>query len=356
MELKEKILFLRKKAGLSQEDLAHEMDVSRQTVYKWETGDVYPEINKIKTLSKIFNVSFDYLMNDDINEIEEKQHVQEIKKVVNRKVFAAPSFLRRNYVDIDHGYAENRKTPLKDDSFSFNKGKVERFLRSIGAKEILYLQKDALVAFFYDPTRRICGIYHTGQVRLACPIENLLGFTFGTEDDFLYKSKATSFGVGVGGGGINSVGVGRMPVLNTMTATTAWAQISYRENGMVKNLKLELNVNSKYIIGLAPDVEAMHMIWNSLLQSTKQNLQKIQHMVEILKSEAQAIKSGEKQPEQTPIDLYNKKNKENAALYEGYLTIIEQNAKSDNIMSVLKTALTFGAIALVVLISGIILL
>lgn len=48
MKISEKIVVLRKRKGMSQEDLANELDVSRQAVYKWENGGTTPDINKIK--------------------------------------------------------------------------------------------------------------------------------------------------------------------------------------------------------------------------------------------------------------------------------------------------------------------
>ncbi|MBQ3041487.1 MAG: leucine-rich repeat protein [Clostridia bacterium] len=67
MKLSEKIVFLRKRKGMSQEALANELDVSRQAVYKWETGITTPEIEKLKKISEIFEVSFDDLLNDKID-------------------------------------------------------------------------------------------------------------------------------------------------------------------------------------------------------------------------------------------------------------------------------------------------
>ena len=80
MKLNEKIFENRKKLGLSQEDLANKLDVSRQTVSKWEVGSATPEVEKIVKLSDIFNVSVDYL----VKENEEKY----IKKgiTINKKL------------------------------------------------------------------------------------------------------------------------------------------------------------------------------------------------------------------------------------------------------------------------------
>ena len=63
--LSEKIRDLRKKSGLSQEELAEKLDVSRQAVSKWELGAAVPTADKLLELSDFFGVSLDYLMRFD---------------------------------------------------------------------------------------------------------------------------------------------------------------------------------------------------------------------------------------------------------------------------------------------------
>lgn len=65
MTFGEKLKKLRKEAGLSQEELSYQLDVSRQAVSKWERDNGYPETEKIVRMGKLFNVSLDYLLNDD---------------------------------------------------------------------------------------------------------------------------------------------------------------------------------------------------------------------------------------------------------------------------------------------------
>ena len=62
MLLAEKITELRKKQGWSQEELAQKLDISRQSVSKWESGGAMPDLDKIIKLSSIFGVSTDYLL------------------------------------------------------------------------------------------------------------------------------------------------------------------------------------------------------------------------------------------------------------------------------------------------------
>lgn len=68
--LSKKIVSLRKKNNLTQEKLAEKMGVSRQTIYKWETGVVNPTLEYISQLADLFNVSYDFLLNDDVDWLE----------------------------------------------------------------------------------------------------------------------------------------------------------------------------------------------------------------------------------------------------------------------------------------------
>ena len=69
MEIGNKISELRKKQGLSQEELADKVGVARQTISKWELGETSPDLKQSKELSKIFNVSLDELTDNDIKDI-----------------------------------------------------------------------------------------------------------------------------------------------------------------------------------------------------------------------------------------------------------------------------------------------
>ena len=64
MKFSEKIIWCRKKSGLSQEMLAEKVGVSRQAVSKWETEESEPEISKLKVLAEIFGVTVDWLLSE----------------------------------------------------------------------------------------------------------------------------------------------------------------------------------------------------------------------------------------------------------------------------------------------------
>lgn len=69
MIIADKIIMLRKKNGWSQEELAEQLNVSRQSVSKWESGLSIPDLNKVIAMSTLFGVSTDFLLKDELEEI-----------------------------------------------------------------------------------------------------------------------------------------------------------------------------------------------------------------------------------------------------------------------------------------------
>ncbi len=79
MELKDKLLMLRKEKNLSQQQLADQLNVSRQSISKWELGESQPDISNIVLLSEIFHVSTDYLLKDEYEEeVKKDNHLTSI--------------------------------------------------------------------------------------------------------------------------------------------------------------------------------------------------------------------------------------------------------------------------------------
>ena len=67
MTFKEKLVILRKMRGLTQDDFASAVGVSRQAVYKWESGQSYPEVPKLLEIKNLFNISIDELLDDNFD-------------------------------------------------------------------------------------------------------------------------------------------------------------------------------------------------------------------------------------------------------------------------------------------------
>lgn len=77
MILADKIIALRKKAGWSQEELAQQLGVTRQSVSKWEGAQSIPDLDKILQMSRIFGVSTDYLLKDEQDETDSLSSTKE---------------------------------------------------------------------------------------------------------------------------------------------------------------------------------------------------------------------------------------------------------------------------------------
>ena len=64
MQISEKLQLLRSKTGMSQEELAERLGISRQSISKWESGQSVPDLKKLIILSEIYNVTIDSLVKD----------------------------------------------------------------------------------------------------------------------------------------------------------------------------------------------------------------------------------------------------------------------------------------------------
>ena len=65
----DKLIALRKKAGWSQEELAQQLDVTRQSVSKWESAQSVPDMERLLRMSRLFGVTTDYLLKDELEEV-----------------------------------------------------------------------------------------------------------------------------------------------------------------------------------------------------------------------------------------------------------------------------------------------
>ncbi len=91
MKLSDKLITLRKENGWSQEDFAEKLDVSRQAISRWENGTALPDAQNILQISKLFNVTADYLLNDDYENGTDiptvETEAEEAKPLVRKKKY-----------------------------------------------------------------------------------------------------------------------------------------------------------------------------------------------------------------------------------------------------------------------------
>ena len=91
MTFKEKVVKLRKLKGLTQDEFASAVGVSRQAVYKWESGQSYPEVAKLLEMKILFNISIDDLLDENyeviVPEKKKKRVSKEVKKEIEKAAF-----------------------------------------------------------------------------------------------------------------------------------------------------------------------------------------------------------------------------------------------------------------------------
>lgn len=130
MNLGKKILELRKKENLSQEQLAEKMKVTRQTISKWELNETTPDIKQAKELSKIFQISLDELTDNDVKNIL-------VERVSNTEKLA---------------------------------GIIIKILKIIGISFIIFLIIDFISLILYISTGKFTSIENTATI--LCEIDN----------------------------------------------------------------------------------------------------------------------------------------------------------------------------------------
>lgn len=146
MNFSENLKAARKKSGLSQEELAEELDVSRQAVSKWEQGETYPEVEKLLQLCRVLEVSMDELFG---GEAGGKQHRTEAAGgiTIRAPVSGAIVFCRKI---LSSGGYSGRRGPkfalMGSDGGSSFWGENTSFLGWYEDRETLQREMDAIAA------------------------------------------------------------------------------------------------------------------------------------------------------------------------------------------------------------------
>ena len=312
MELNDKIARLRKKKGLSQEQLANELEVSRQAVFKWESGENTPDLEKIKKLAKLFNVSFDVLL-DDEKEVEDIKEAEVIPVNTNKKTlkFRNPfdsgiKLDTSKLANLEHGYAHGEKK-IEGVYFQLTATKHKELLDKKEYSKIIRIQHDVCVDFFVDDKNKTFGFFFDGAPQFVCPFENFAGFSTSSDGPTTSFTKAPVVGVGIGKDA--SFGVGSIPLSQNRAPLRYYCSISYfDENGTLKNYEITFNCNRMYIVsdGTCNTPEKL-IIWeNALSLGTNTNITEINSYLEGIKEAKSQLENGS--VELLPLDIPSLEN------------------------------------------------
>ena len=102
MNVSEKIRTLRKSKGMSQEELAGQVNISRQAVSRWENGTALPDADNIVQLSKLFGVTTDYLLMDSYESDEDSPKIKENNKILRANLTSLAIILQTTFFEYMH--------------------------------------------------------------------------------------------------------------------------------------------------------------------------------------------------------------------------------------------------------------
>lgn len=193
MIFSEKLQLLRKSKGLTQEDLAEKLNVSRQAVAKWESGQAYPDISNLITISNLMNVTVDYLVRDQecsvkpvsVPESDIDQMI-DFRLEANRNTYAA--FMN-----------EVEGCRMDSHDFKYDKGEYSYYDTYVGGEqfageEIVCKSGKAVYAMNYVGRvldQHFSGNFLKAALRAADKTLPFRGPEFFQDGQFIYKAKVT---------------------------------------------------------------------------------------------------------------------------------------------------------------------
>ena len=142
MSLGNSLFDARKKKGLSQEEVAEKLGVSRQTISKWETEETVPDIYQAKKLAKIYGLSLDKLIDTDLDQKEIEEVIKNTDEKKEAKINWTNAWSKKypvlatyqQEVDIDR-YARQIREMLTDLQVKYHYNNLDSMLV---LKDILY--------------------------------------------------------------------------------------------------------------------------------------------------------------------------------------------------------------------------
>lgn len=125
----EKLQTIRKSKGITQEELAEKLNVSRQAIAKWESGVVYPDITNLIQLSDYFHITIDYLVKDeDCSKAIERNATMDMEKLIEFRLEA-----------VRNSYAGNatccESSRLESHDYAYEKGNYKYYDTWIGGEK-----------------------------------------------------------------------------------------------------------------------------------------------------------------------------------------------------------------------------
>lgn len=381
MKIGEKLPILRKRCGLSQEDLANELDVSRQSVYKWETSESQPDIAKIQKMAKILGVSFDYLLDENIDVTKVDDVPKDIinTEIKYRTVFNTKKEIPFEKADHDRGIfpedeyeeVEQKGIFLKKETkiglFDFDKDMLENTFETSKKKMMEYLdskgydwlmpQPDACVAFFVDNKNKTFGFWYDDAEQFVCPIENLVDIKFSNDGGSIKNTNRPKLGLLLGsifGVGVESESVATLekPMIYDINITY------FKEDDSTDEFEISFNKSNAYWFSTmdAKDLDFYTEMCDVIGDCINTNFGKIDAKIKALRASIEKIKTGKVKVEDINIQDLTERAKQAEIQYNNDVKKIKAQFVADKKAKKKKKLIRNLIIAGVVLLGFIILL
>ena len=329
MKISEKIITLRKQHGWSQEMLANELGVSRQTVYKWENDLSKPELEQVKGLTALFKVTYEFLLNDNLGE----PNIENQNNVLYRDVFATEKRFSEEIVMREHGYIkqgnrfkmQNKRmksgykmgytshmTVSDSEQVEFNlyREQMWKYLESKNYSECFVLSPGINFSFFIDEKNSAFGFYFDGCEQFVCPFENFIDVAI---SDSGYGSKMIRKPVlGVGTDGSFLVGSQSETVMTR--PDVYFIAVSYFDkNGNICIYKQSIAAVYEYIFKTGMDLEIYKEI---VTPAIKNALHDLVAKLASIKARGELIRHGKVVVAKLNIDAYKQFHARNEVILE----------------------------------------
>ena len=330
MKLYEKITFLRTREGMSQEDLADKLGISIQSVQEWESDISMPEMGYIKLIAKLFEVSFDYLMNDEIDSLE-KPVAPVVQKPKYRSTYQSKIGFDFYQGDIDRGYTEDSSRSRDDASeiFKIRQAEMKKTLLKIGVTSNLLLQTNVAGCFFLNSKEKYFGFYYGGNIQFLCPYENFISASSCNSGNEISYDSTRVRGVGFGHQGL-SVGVASVPTPTLQQPMRHTLIISYFDvNGGTRQFKLDMNCMCKHWI-YENDGDEAKLFWGVEAEFTAKRIKEILSQLSGVAAVGRRILAHEIEVEPINVEFLTATIKECAVKEAEYRNRIKEETRLSN--------------------------
>lgn len=377
MKISEKIMMLRKQQGWSQEMLANELGVSRQTVYKWENDLSKPELEQIKRLTQLFNVSYELLLNEKIDEMAlPNEHKAE--RILYRDVFDSKKVFGNDIVMREHGYQKTAKgykfTQRK--RRGYKGGYTSHTTEEKKEEEIFFIYRDSMweyfkknnycdfftlapnvnFSFFIDEKNNAFGFYFDGCEQFVCPFENFIDIVISDSGYGARTIRKPMLGIGTDG----SFAVGSTTENIMSRPDFYYIAISYFDrNGNICIYKQSVSATYDYFLFRNENIDIYKEIITPIIANA---LNELRAKLAAVKEKGKLIRQDKIVVSDLDITAYerrfiqyetDKKRKEQHNNEELQKNITEQKRLNKNMLIVLGIIFVFFSVIMAIATSGV---